>query len=772
MKFRDGYWSVKKGVTLLNPVEVQDVTIDDGLITVFASCKQLRHRGDTLNAPMLTTEISSPLPDIIHVRTYHFRGALDPAPRFVLAEDRHTGSVIEDGKDTVSFRTSGLSVTVSKKGQWRTEFSFKGRHLTEIASRNSGFVTTADGSSYMSQHLSLSVGEYIYGLGERFTSFIKNGQVVDIWNEDGGTSSEQAYKNIPFYLSNMGYGVLVANPGKVSFEVASEVVTSVQFSVPGEFIDYYVIAGNTPKDVLRTYAKLAGLPALPPAWSFGLWLTTSFTTDYDEATVNQLVDGMAERNIPLHVFHFDCFWMKEFQWVDFEWDEQRFPDPAAMIARLKDKGLKISIWINPYIAQKSRLFDEGSARGYLVKNRDGSVWQYDRWQAGMGLVDFTNPEAVCWYQAALRKLLDMGVDTFKTDFGERIPTDVVYRNGADPIRMHNYYTYLYNKAVFELIEKVKGKNNALVFARSATVGGQKFPVHWGGDCSATYESMAESLRGGLSLGLCGFGFWSHDIGGFEKTATPDLFKRWIAFGLLSSHSRLHGNDSYRVPWNFDDESSDVLRFFVKQKCRLMPYLYAQASYTARNGVPMMRAMMLEFPDDRTCAYLDQQYMLGDSLLIAPVFREDGNVTYYLPEGVWTNFISGERLSGGTWRTEHHGYQSLPLMVRPNSIIAVGANENRPDYDFAHHVCFHIFEVEDGKSATAVVCNQNGDEETVVQAHREGTSLLVEKSGGDKPWTICLRGVSSIAEVQGGSADYGQMGMVIQPTTEKIVITLR
>ena len=261
---------------------------------------------------------------------------------------------------------------------------------------------------------------------------------------------------------------------------------------------------------------------MPPAWSFGLWLTTSFTTEYDEKTVNGFVDGMRERDLPLHVFHFDCFWMRAQHWCDFEWDPAAFPDPEGMLARLKAKGLHICVWINPYIAQRSRLFDEASAKGYLLRRPDGAVWQWDHWQSGMGFVDFTNPEACAWYARHLERLVAMGVDCFKTDFGERIPTDVIYFDGSDPEKMHNYYTFLYNRLVFELLKRLKGEHEAVVFARSATVGGQRFPVHWGGDNIATYESMAESLRGGLSLGLSGFGFWSHDIGGFENTAPASL----------------------------------------------------------------------------------------------------------------------------------------------------------------------------------------------------------------------------------------------------------
>lgn len=290
--------------------------------------------------------------------------------------------------------------------------------------------------------------------------------------------------------------------------------------------------------MLTTYTAVAGRPALPPAWSFGLWLSTSFVTNYDEATVMAFIDGMLERGIPLEVFHFDCCWMAEYEWCSFIWDKKTFPDPEGLIQKIHKKGIKTCVWINPYLAQKSPLFDECMEHGYLLCRSDGSVWQWDMWQAGMGALDFTNPDAVAWYQAKLETLLDMGVDCFKTDFGERIPTDVVYYSGADPERMHNYYTLLYNRAVFDVLEKRRGKGEAVLFARSATVGGQRMPVHWGGDCTSRYTSMAESLRGGLSLSMCGFGFWSHDIGGFEDGCNPDLYKRWTQFGLLSSHSRL------------------------------------------------------------------------------------------------------------------------------------------------------------------------------------------------------------------------------------------
>lgn len=773
MKFTDGYWLIREGYNVQNPADIRDITHTSDSMTVFAATKIIATKGDTLNGTLLKADFSSPMPDVIRVKLFHHKGKVNKGPAFELFPS-DTDVQISVDEETAVLTSGQLSVQVNRKQGWNIDFNYAGKRITGSGWRAPAYIQDPDKKAYYREQLDLGVGEYIYGLGERFTPFVKNGQVVEIWNEDGGTSSEQSYKNIPFYLSSKGYGVFVNHPEKVSYEIASENVSRVQFSVEGEYLEYFIIGGATPKDVLDNYTKLTGKPALPPAWTFGLWLTTSFTTDYDEATVNHFVDGMAERDLPLSVFHFDCFWMKEYQWCDFEWDKDMFPDPEGMLRRLKDKGLKICAWINPYIAEKSYLFDEGMENGYLVKTPDGSVWQWDLWQAGMGLVDFTNPDAVKWYKSKLEVLIDQGVDCFKTDFGERIPTNVVYFDGSDPVKMHNYYTFLYNKAVFEVLEDKLGKGEAALFARSATVGGQQFPVHWGGDCSATYESMAETVRGGLSLGLSGFGFWSHDISGFENTAPPDIYKRWVQFGLLSSHSRLHGSTSYRVPWLFDEEAVDVVRKFTKLKCSIMPYLYNSAVESTERGLPMMRAMVLEYPQDPTCFTLDTQYMLGDSILVAPIFNKEGDVQYYLPEGKWTNYLTGEVLEGNRWYSENHGYMTLPMMIKPNTLLAVGKEDSRPDYDYADGVSLHLFELGDGASAQADIVNTLAEQELSVTASRSGNVIEVKASGTGKSWTLVLRGIGEVASVDQGTAASGEHGAVITPAAgaSSVTITLK
>lgn len=556
----------------------------------------VRGRYDTLNLPTFNVDITTPAEGVIRVCAEHWQGATEypgfplnadePGNRdyvTVQANGNGDGEVGVNGAD-VTLTTGGLTAKVVKGAPWNLTFIGEdGKVLTESAGKSLGrfklgaesnvtaqpvseFGVTMDGSArdesdvFIAIQLHLSVGEDVYGLGERFGAYVKNGQSVDIWNEDGGTASEQGYKDIPFYMTSNGYGVLVNNRGHVSFEIGSE---------------------NT------------------------------------EATINSFIDGMAERDIPLAAFHYDCYWMREFHWCDFEWDKRFFGDIESTLKRLHED------------------------KGYLVRKPNGEVWQTDFWQAGMGLVDFTNPAAREWFKDKVKALLNQGVDAIKTDFGERIPRDVVWYDGSPKLSMHNWYTQLYNQAVFEAIEETYGKGNACLYARSATVGGQQQPVHWGGDCESTFNGMAQSLRAGLSLTSSGFGFWSHDIGGFEGAfPDPAVYKRWVAFGMLGSHSRLHGSTVYRVPWLFDEEDEkngvalvpgqtavDVVREFTKLKLELMPYVYQLGLQPHVNGTPVMRSMFVEFPDDPACRTLDRQYMFGPSMLVAPVFTYSGEVSY-------------------------------------------------------------------------------------------------------------------------------------------------
>ena len=760
MKISDGFWLNKPGYKVNYATQIYTIECNENSITVYAAHQWIANRGMTLGGPIITVNFTSAAENTIKVKIEHFKGVKKKFPQYKLNESPDFKPIIRrtenGGYELISGRTK---VRIGGQAEsWDISYWYDDKFLTGSGWRTTSIIeeeewlsnnkkTAAEGkfffsksdngeTTYIREMLGLSVGEYIYGFGEKFSAFIKNGQTVNIWNNDGGTSSEQSYKAIPFFLSSRNYGVFVNTPGKVTFEVGTDSVSKTAFTVQGQSMEYFLFGGENAAEVISAYTALTGRPSLPPAYTFGLWLSTSFTTDYDEKTVTSFIEEMEQRNIPLEVFHFDCFWMKEFQWCGFEWNKDMFPDPEGMIKRLKKRGLRICLWVNPYIGQNAAAFDECMEKDYFIKNKDGSVFQCDLWQPGLAIIDFTNPEARNWYADKIKQLAGIGIDAIKTDFGERIPTDVVYHDGSDPYLMHNYYSYLYNKTVFDALEAANGKGNACLFARSATTGCQQFPVHWGGDCFSSYESMWETLRGGLSLCLSGFSFFSHDISGFEATASPDLYKRWTAFGLLSTHSRYHGNFSYRVPWNFDEESCDIVRHFANLKGRLMPYLFQNAVISHNTGIPMMRAMMLDFGYDRSALTIDTQYMLGDSLLVAPVFSENGDCEFYLPNcGIWTDIQSGEKLPGGNWYRKNYDYFNLPLYAKPNSIIVYGNFQNSSDYDYTDNMTIAVYSIDDRKILNTSVYSSSGKIAAEITAERIGDQLFITVSKTDKPFTV-------------------------------------
>ncbi len=768
MKFTNGYWLTAEGCVVHTPKQLYDYEYDGNCLRLYLPVRKISHRGDTLNGTLLTLCLSAPVKDIIRITAIHHCGENQKKAAFRLNEASNHG-IFEENETHLTFCSGRLSARISLTEAFGIQYEYDGKPLTASMANALAYVETAH-KPRIKDELSLGVGQTVYGLGERFGPFVKNGQSIKTINCDGGTASEQAYKSIPFYLTNQRYGVFVNHPEPVEFEIATEKVHRVQFSVPGEQLDYFIISGATPKQILTRYTQLTGRPPLLPAWSFGLWLSTSFLTSYDEATVTEIITEMKQRYLPVDVFHFDCFWMREYQWCDFHWDERMFPDPRGMLARLHALGLKICLWINSYIAQRSPLFEEGRRNKYLLRKENGDVWQTDQWQAGMGIVDFTNPDACKWYASKLQRLLDMGVDCFKTDFGERIPQEgVVWYDGSHPAGMRNFYAFLYNQQVYKLLKK-NDPQKAVLFARSATVGGQQFPVHWGGDCESTFDGMAQSLRGGLSLGLSGFGFWSHDIGGFEGTPPAEVYKRWLPFGLLSSHSRLHGSHSYRVPWIFDEEAVDVLRTFTRLKLDLMPYLYQLAVESHQSGVPVLRAMLLEFPQDPTCEVLDRQYMLGPALLVAPVMTAEGSAQFYLPQGHWTEWFSGRLEQGGKWIELAYDFMQLPLYVRENTILPTAVGRNRADYNYLKGTLFKLFTPQNGHTQITVFGPDGGTAGTFSMIKTTDT-IGFEVSEELLDWRIELHNSALVSAVENCSVATQNGKALITPQKRACVVRL-
>lgn len=514
--------------------------------------------------------------------------------------------------------------------------------------------------------------EKIYGFGEHFSNFNRVGQRVKMENFDTlGCRDEKAYKNIPFYISTYGYGLYVHNHSVFDFNVGTESLATLSVHVPSESLEYYIIVNESLKDILSAYMNMTGPAALPPKWSFGLWYSTGFQGNSRENTIQDAM-RFREEKIPCDVIHFDCYWLREDMWCDFVWDDKMYPDRVGMISELKKMGYKICLWINPYVTVTTEMFREGTEKGYFAKDLSGRPYRADLWHGLLSecvLLDFTNPEAVRWFQDKIKNVLEEGIDVLKTDFGEDIPYNACFYNGMTGKELRNIYSRLYNKAVFEIIKECKGQENALVWARSGCAGMQQFPVCWCGDPRSGWEGMAASLRAGLSMAMSGVPFWSHDMGGFYGNVTKEVFVRWSQFGLFSSHSRLHGTTT-RQPWAYDDETKNIIRDFVQLRYRLLPYIWKTAKQCVSENLPFIRPMILECENDKNVQDICDQYFFGPDIIVAPVFG--GNMaerSVYLPEGEWEEMLGdNRRFSGGKWYTFRCALDYLPLFRRCETTI--------------------------------------------------------------------------------------------------------
>lgn len=511
--------------------------------------------------------------------------------------------------------------------------------------------------------------EHFYGFGEKFTDFDKRGQRLQMWQYNAlGVHTERAYKNVPFFISTRGYGLFVDSVTCVHFDMAVSNHSTWSMIVPDSALEYYVIAGPSPKEIIARYASLVGYPTLPPKWAFGLWISTCVQRQSSDSILQRARD-LRDRGVPCDVLHLDAYWQREDSWSGLEWDKEMFSDPGAFIQQAKALGFRICLWMNPYLMVGSKRFEEAKARGFLLKTVEGKDFVGRLWgsesRVPVGIIDVTNPYAATWMKDLLRSLLRAGVDVFKTDFGEGIPVEAKAHNGLTGEQLHNLFPLLYNDLVAEVTREETGFG--LVWARSTYAGGQRHSIQWAGDPKCSYPAMASTLRGGLSIGMCGHAFWSHDIGGYFGRPTTDLYVRWAQFGLFSPISRAHGTET-RFPWDYGEEALRVFREYVRLRYRLLPYIYSYAHVAAETSVPLLRAMVLEFPDDPNTYTMDLQYMLGAEMMVAPIYNAEGRRPVYFPRGRWVDFWTRELIEGPQVRWLTTPLKVLPLYVRTNSLI--------------------------------------------------------------------------------------------------------
>lgn len=573
----------------------------------------------------------------------------------------------------------------------------------------------------------LKPDEALFGLGEHFGALNRRGQAFASWTVDAfGVRSDRAYKNVPLLVSSEGYGVFFDMTGPLYYELGQASVAAWQATARADHLRAYLIVGDGIAAIMQAYHRLTGAPGVPPDWSFGFWISRWGYRNRDE--VMTVARRMREEKVPCDVIHIDPYWMRyhEGHHGDLEWDESAFPDPKGMIAELKALGFKLSLWESPYVPLDSEMRAEGERKGFLLRAKDGSgpalVHGFAKPSAA---VDFTNPEAVEWFKAKNRKLLEMGVAVIKTDFAEDMPDDAVPHDGTPAEQLHNLYPLLYQQAVFETTQEVHGYG--LIWGRSGYAGSQRYPVHWGGDPGCTFDDMAASLRGALSWILSGAAFASFDMGGFfgipvgTDPPSPELYVRWSQMGLLFSHARAHGNVAPREPWAYGEPALSIFRRYAQLRYRLLPYLYA-AARRAPQGVPLARPLVYDHPSDLTTWHIDDEYFLGPDLLVAPMFEPRGRRDIYLPAGGWYDFWTDQRFDGARWITYDAELETLPLFVRAGAVIPMG-----PELQYANERPWDplSFEVYPGGEGVTEIELTDAQRQLRMQLTVEGRSVLLE-----------------------------------------------
>jgi alpha-D-xyloside xylohydrolase len=692
-------------VTDKSPYEAMTLQID--FLRVDAYRLRLA-KGDSVpenRTPMLYADITEP--DLVVT-------AREESDRYIIGTDSIRLEIYKEDFRVEVFDSEGRLVTESG-GDTKNEFP------TPFDSFPLGFIHDKKSKrDYAVESFVLYPSEAVYGLGESYGPVNRVGRTVGFWNTEGlGNTSGRAYKYVPFFMSTQGYGVFINESRPLTFWVGSRETCKNMFAIEGDLIDYFFFYGPSFKSILDTYTELTGKPPVPPKWTFGTWM--SRISYFSQEQVMAVARKLRDMRFPSDVIHIDTGWFDEDWRCDWKFNPERFPDPERMFAEAANMGFRICLWQIPYVLKETNVYRSAKKAGALAKNRGPFVFLM---MFEGSPIDFSSSAGVSWYKQRIKSLLEMGAATIKVDFGEGIEPPMRFEYG-DGRTMHNLYSLLYQKAAFEAVEEVRGSGQGVIWARSGYAGAQRYPLHWSGDNSSNHENLLSSLRGGLNLGLSGFTFWSQDIGGFVGVPSEELYVRWTQLAVFQSHSRFHGNPpQYKEPWNFKPETQSTVRDYLELRYRLIPYLYTESRLAADSGLPLLRHLAIEFQDDPTVWNIEDQFMCGRNILVAPILSRNDERRVYLPAGRWYDFWTGESHEGGQWITREADLLTIPVYVRAGSILPLAEVAQSTDDLSYDNMTLMVYPDAGGKSGYEII---DGDIRLAMSARLKDDMLVVDVS---------------------------------------------
>jgi alpha-glucosidase len=530
--------------------------------------------------------------------------------------------------------------------------------------------------------------EHYYGLGEKSTPLDKRGRSYVMWNQDPAgfdASTDPLYQSVLFFLGlrqGRAYGLFFDNTYRSSFDMGAEDRDLYSFGAEGGEMNYYFFAAPTPKGVVSRFTELVGRSPLPPRWSIG-YIQSRYSY-YPQSTVRFIAENFRHRGIPCDAIFLDIDYMDGFR--VFTWDKSRFPDPQSMMTDLRRQGFHFIAIVDPYVKVDTGfwIYQQGVANGYFLKKPDGTIFTGRGWPGASAFPDYASEKVRNWWGSLYKEQLEQGISGFLTDMNEptvlvdqglpkTVDLDIMHSTDYGPrphAEIHNVYGMLETMATREGMLRVHPNERPLIITRATYAGGQRYAAQWSGDNWGTWDHLRLSMPMLNTMGLSGFQFSGADIGGIFPTPSPELYTRWLQFGVLTPFCWTHsGGPGNLEPWAFGNRLEEINRSSIKLRYHLLPYIYTAFWEAAETGVPIMRPLLLEYPDDWLSVDRNDEYFFGNDLLVAPVTKDDDTSRQvYLPRGVWYDFWTDHRYTGPTSIEAAAPMERVPLFVRGGAII--------------------------------------------------------------------------------------------------------
>ena len=756
------------------PYKIDSVYYVDNTLKIGCGCQEYSQSLTGGNAVFkdvggrISISVFSPANNIITIKVTGHRSEPRAKSDSVIELVPTGAGTFEDLGDRFTFKSGHLEAQIDKK-YFNIRYLYCGN---EICNQNvnmpiyyksdSGLATryAVPSNSVSGASFDLKVRENIYGLGGAGASILRNGQLVECNVFEGRAGAE----HIPFVLSDSKYGIFVNTARPVTFDIGSD-SGKLSFETAAEDIEYSVIAGDTVVQILEIFSQLNGrIPAISYT-NGGIALALN---DDNTLTAQGILDAVkiaVSSGLKIRELWLGNLWHPDYAPYGFTFDTVRFPEPSAFAKALADLGITVGVSINPFVSDRAPEYAELLDAGFLMSFPDGRAIVCDEGKGGVAVIDLNIPEARSWLINTCTGIARDGFSLFESNYTHSISE--VFETAAGKKGYMRNFTHIMNGALSDVSARERGRLGSFIIADSISTGDQQSPFsNIYSPLTPDHSDLSAALKNTISYGLTGFGGINIDIP--EKALTdPKLFDRWVGFAAYAPHSRFKGSLKFLE----DAVALDSIKAFSAIRTGLAPYIYSSICESIKYGTPAVRAMALEFSGDLAAENFDTEYMLGSSLLVSPVISQNDSVRIYIPAGIWTDFMTHEKVQGPRYISRKIGPNSVPVFARPNSIIPTRTADSNGSFGSLDNITFTCFGLTPGAATACEVFSDGGQASGIITAEVSGNRILVrtQNLGGTKH--LILSGIFNVVGLSESVPEKHSFGTSIEFTSNELVISL-